>query len=85
MINRKFDDSADIDHILLTEEQIADAVSAIAAKIDADSRESERDLLLLGILKGSVVFMGQSSSRKSSQAMHRTRATRPLPRRMYRA
>ena len=58
MVNRKFDDSADIDHILLTEEQISEAVAAIAAKIDADSRESERDLLLLGILKGSVVFMG---------------------------
>ncbi|MBR3423206.1 MAG: hypothetical protein IKG80_01805, partial [Clostridia bacterium] len=58
MINRRFDDSEDIDRILLTEEQIAEAVSEIAEKIDADSRESERDLLLLGILKGSVVFMG---------------------------
>ena len=67
MINRKFDDSADIDHILLTEEQIADAVSAIAAKIDADSRESERDLLLLGILKGSVVFMGDHESYEKAQ------------------
>ncbi len=58
MIKRKLDDSADIDHIMLTEKDISDAVTAIAAKIDADSRESERDLLLLGILKGSVVFMG---------------------------
>ena len=58
MVNRKFDDSSDIDHILLTEKEIDNVVSAIAEKIDLDSRQSERDLLLLGILKGSVVFMG---------------------------
>lgn len=58
MAKNKVDNISDVDHILLTEEQISHAVSAIAAKIDADCTASERDLLLLGILKGSVVFMG---------------------------
>ena len=66
MIMRKFDDSEDIDHILLTEEQISEAVSVIAEQIDKDSRESERDLLLLGILKGSVVFMGDLMKKLST-------------------
>ncbi len=57
-MTRKIDHVSDIDHVLLTEEQIAEAVSSIAAKIDADRLSSEKDLLLLGILKGSVVFMG---------------------------
>lgn len=49
---------SDIEKVLLTEDQIASAVTDIAARIDRDFRNSERDLLLLGILKGSVVFMG---------------------------
>ena len=57
-MTKKIDHTSDIDHVLISEEQIAEAVSAIAAKIDADRLSSERDLLLLGILKGSVVFMG---------------------------
>ena len=47
----------DIDRVLLTQEEIQRVTSRIAAQIDRDFRSSTR-LLLLGILKGSVVFMG---------------------------
>lgn len=52
----KFD--SDIKRVLLSEETIESTVESIASKIDADYSNSEKDLLLLGILKGSVVFMG---------------------------
>lgn len=48
----------DMESILISEEQIAEAVSRIAGEIDEYYKNSERRLLLLGILKGSVVFMG---------------------------
>ena len=48
----------DIDKILITEKQIDEIVTSIAAQIDRDYGDSGRDLLLLAILKGSVVFMG---------------------------
>ena len=48
----------DIDHVLVTEKQLEETVARIAGEIDRDQRERDSDLLLLGILKGSVVFMG---------------------------
>lgn len=48
----------DMDRILVTPEQLDEAVGRIAAEIDRDYDESGRRLLLLGILKGSVVFLG---------------------------
>ena len=48
----------DIDHILVSEEQLSEAVTKLAAAIDAEEWNSERELLLVCILKGSVVFMG---------------------------
>ena len=48
----------DIDHVLVTEKQLEETVTRIAGEIDRDQRERDSDLLLLGILKGSVVFMG---------------------------
>ena len=45
-----------LDRILISEEKITEAVKKIASEIDRDY--SEKNLLLLGILKGSVVFMG---------------------------
>ncbi|MBO5274299.1 MAG: hypoxanthine phosphoribosyltransferase [Clostridia bacterium] len=51
----------DIDHILVSEEQIEQTVTEIAAQIDRDYKarvEEGGKLLLLCILKGSVVFMG---------------------------
>ena len=48
----------DIEKILLSEEDIAAAVKRVAAQIDEDYKGRSTKLLLLGILKGSVVFMG---------------------------
>ncbi len=49
----------DIDHILVSEEEISAIVSRIAGEIDRDYASSGKKLLLLCILKGSVVFMGE--------------------------
>lgn len=48
----------DIERILVSEKEIEETVTRIAAEIDRDYGESRRPLLLLAILKGSVVFMG---------------------------
>lgn len=48
----------DIDHILVSEEELGAITDRIAAQIDRDYADSKR-LLLLCILKGSVVFMGE--------------------------
>jgi len=48
----------DIERVLLTEEDIDAITTKVAAEIDRAYDESERKLLLLSILKGSVVFMG---------------------------
>ena len=45
----------DIDHILVTEEQLKAKVNELGAQITRDY--AGRDLLLVSILKGSVVFM----------------------------
>ena len=47
----------DIESILLSEEKIGEIVDGIAAKIDEMYKDSSK-LVLLCILKGSVVFMG---------------------------
>lgn len=47
----------DIDHVLVSEEELDEIVSGIAAEIDRDYADCGGSLLLLGILKGSVVFM----------------------------
>lgn len=48
----------DIQEILLSPEEIESIIERIADEIDRDYKDSKR-LLLLGILKGSVVFMGE--------------------------
>ncbi|AGK99265.1 hypoxanthine phosphoribosyltransferase [Clostridium pasteurianum] len=45
----------DIKEVLFTEEQIRDKIKEIGKKISNDYRE--KDLILIGILKGSVMFM----------------------------
>ncbi len=52
-----------IDRVLISEVEIDSAVRRIAAEIDNFSQESGKNLLLLGILKGSVVFMGDLMKR----------------------
>ncbi len=48
----------DIAYTLVSEEEIDATVSRIAAEIDRDYPDRSKGLLLLCILKGSVVFMG---------------------------
>jgi hypoxanthine phosphoribosyltransferase len=48
----------DIAYTLVSEEEINSTVSRIAAEIDRDYPDRSKGLLLLCILKGSVVFMG---------------------------
>lgn len=48
----------DIERVLLSGEEINAAVKRLAAQIDADYSGRETKLVLLCILKGSVVFMG---------------------------
>lgn len=49
----------DIERILISEEEIDRTVTRIADEITRDYRDSDKKLLLLCILKGSVVFMGE--------------------------
>ncbi len=49
----------DILKVLISEDEIEEATARIAAEIDRDFAGSDKKLLLLCILKGSVVFMGE--------------------------
>ena len=50
-----YDMNRDIDHILVSEQQLRDKVAELGAAISRDY--AGRDLLLVSILKGAVVFM----------------------------
>ena len=47
-----------VDKILISEEEIDKITTRIAAEIDRDYKNSEKRLVLVCILKGSIVFMG---------------------------
>ena len=49
----------DILRVLVNENEIEEATARIASEIDNDFKDSKKKLLLLCILKGSVVFMGE--------------------------
>lgn len=49
----------DIERVLISEEQIAERVGELAREIEDCYKTSGKKLLLLGILKGSVVFMAE--------------------------
>lgn len=53
----------DIEEILVSEEEIQQICRDVASKISADYKNSDKKLLLLCILKGSVVFMGELMKR----------------------
>lgn len=55
--------SNDIDRILVDEKSIDKTVREIAGMIDRDYSAMDGKLVLLGILKGSVVFMGELMKR----------------------
>lgn len=45
----------DIDHVVLSRDEIASRIAALAAAIDADY--ADRDVLLVGVLKGAIFVM----------------------------
>ncbi len=49
----------DIDRVLLPEEEINSIITGLAAQLDRDYAGTDKRLVLLCILKGSVVFMGE--------------------------
>ncbi len=49
----------DIEKVILSEEQIEKIITRVAGEIDRDYGKEGHKLLLLCILKGSVVFMGE--------------------------
>ncbi len=57
-MKKVYDMNNDLDRILVSREEIDGAVKKLAAEIDDVYSEEGSNLLLLGILKGSVVFMG---------------------------
>lgn len=50
--------SKDIARVLVSEKEIEEVVTRIAAQIDEDYKSPDSKLVLLCILKGSIVFMG---------------------------
>lgn len=49
----------DLKEILISEEQVDEIITRIAAELDKDYAGDDKRLVLLCILKGSVVFMGE--------------------------
>ncbi|MHC1558666.1 hypoxanthine phosphoribosyltransferase [Actinomycetospora sp. C-140] len=47
----------DIASVLITEEQLQGKIAELAAQIAGDYGESDQDLVLVGVLKGAVMFM----------------------------
>ena len=58
------DMGADLEKVLLTQEQLHSRLDEIAAKIDADY--ADKDLLLVGVLKGAVMVMADLARRLHS-------------------
>ena len=49
----------DLEHVLLTKEQVATRVTELAAELDRDY--ADKDVLLVGVLKGAVMVMADLS------------------------
>jgi hypoxanthine phosphoribosyltransferase len=54
----------EIEHVLVTQEQIAQRISELAAELDADY--AGRNVLLVGVLKGAIMVMADLSRAMSS-------------------
>ena len=48
---------ADIDHVIISEEQIREKIAELAKQVSADHAEAEGGILLVCVLKGAVMFM----------------------------
>lgn len=49
---------SDVERILISEEELSDIVSRLASEIDRDYASPDKRLVMVCILKGSLVFMG---------------------------
>lgn len=47
----------DVDHVLVSEEEAKEIVARLARELEADYASEDKNLVLVGILKGSVTFM----------------------------
>ena len=56
----------DVERILIDEATLDNIVCDLAKRIDADFANSEKRIVLLGILKGSIVFMGDLMKKLST-------------------
>ncbi len=54
-VQRSYED--DISKILVSQEEITGAVKRIAREMEADLKDSDKKILIMGTLKGAVVFM----------------------------
>jgi hypoxanthine phosphoribosyltransferase len=52
---------ADIDHVIITEEQIREKIAELAKQVATDHASVSEGLLLVGVLKGAVMFMADFS------------------------
>ena len=66
----------EIEHVLVTQEQIAQRISELAAEIDADY--AGRNVLLVGVLKGAIMVMADLSRAMSSDSAVDWMAVRPM-------
>jgi hypoxanthine phosphoribosyltransferase len=48
---------ADIDHVIITEEQIKEKIADLAKQVSADLADTDGGILLVCVLKGAVMFM----------------------------
>jgi hypoxanthine phosphoribosyltransferase len=48
---------ADIDHVIISEEQIREKIAELAKQVAADHAEADEGVLLVCVLKGAVMFM----------------------------
>ena len=53
----KTDWNEHVDHVLASEEEIKEIVARLAKELEADYSSDDKNLVLVGILKGSVTFM----------------------------
>jgi hypoxanthine phosphoribosyltransferase len=52
---------ADIDHVVISEDQIREKIAELAKQVAADHASMPEGLLLVGVLKGAVMFMADFS------------------------
>lgn len=46
-----------VDHVLVSEEELKELVAELAGRIDADYAGDDKNIVLVGVLKGSITFM----------------------------